>query len=147
MTAEQRIDRIRLAILQAQLAEFPASGIVLNPIDWALIELTKDGENRYIGYYKSLDEAHVVSELARIGVYTKKFINRMRNDGIVLGPPPEGVTSTQVGWVATATVEGSVRYLGTFDEKKKAEIVVELAKQGIIAPGLRKNIDDEIEKA
>ncbi|WP_239504778.1 phage major capsid protein, partial [Stenotrophomonas maltophilia] len=26
VTAEQRIDRIRLAILQAQLAEFPASG-------------------------------------------------------------------------------------------------------------------------
>ncbi|MCY1333638.1 phage major capsid protein, HK97 family [compost metagenome] len=48
VTAEQRIDRIRLAILQAQLAEFPASGIVLNPIDWALIELTKDAENRYI---------------------------------------------------------------------------------------------------
>lgn len=48
VTAEQRIDRLRLAILQAQLAEFPASGIVLNPIDWALIELTKDGENRYI---------------------------------------------------------------------------------------------------
>lgn len=46
--AEQRIDRIRLAILQSQLAEFPASGIVLNPIDWALIELTKDAENRYI---------------------------------------------------------------------------------------------------
>lgn len=48
VTAEQRIDRIRLAILQVQLAEFPASGIVLNPIDWALIELTKDKENRYI---------------------------------------------------------------------------------------------------
>lgn len=48
VTAEQRIDRIRLAILQAQLAEFPASGIVLNPIDWALIELTKDAEGRYI---------------------------------------------------------------------------------------------------
>ncbi|WMU83518.1 phage major capsid protein [Pseudomonas aeruginosa] len=48
VTAEQRIDRIRLAILQAQLAKFPASGIVLNPIDWALIELTKDAENRYI---------------------------------------------------------------------------------------------------
>lgn len=48
VTAEQRIDRIRLAILQAQLAEFPASGIVLNPIDWSLIELTKDAENRYI---------------------------------------------------------------------------------------------------
>jgi HK97 family phage major capsid protein len=46
--AIQRIDRIRLALLQAQLAEFPSSGIVLNPIDWAAIELLKDGEGRYI---------------------------------------------------------------------------------------------------
>lgn len=42
------IDRIRLALLQAVLAEYPASGIVLNPIDWAAIELTKDGEGRYL---------------------------------------------------------------------------------------------------
>lgn len=42
------IDRIRLALLQAVLAEFPATGIVLNPIDWAGIELTKDLEGRYI---------------------------------------------------------------------------------------------------
>lgn len=42
------IDRIRLAILQSLLAEFPASGIVLNPIDWAGIELTKDAQGRYI---------------------------------------------------------------------------------------------------
>jgi HK97 family phage major capsid protein len=45
---EQRIDRIRLALLQAALAEYPADGIVLNPIDWAMIELLKDGEGRYI---------------------------------------------------------------------------------------------------
>ncbi|MFJ2970789.1 phage major capsid protein [Pseudomonas fulva] len=45
---EQRIDRLRLALLQAELAEFPSDGIVLNPIDWAAIELTKDGEGRYI---------------------------------------------------------------------------------------------------
>ncbi len=48
VTAEQRIDRIRLALLQAMLAEFPATGIVLNPIDWAAIELLKDSEGRYI---------------------------------------------------------------------------------------------------
>lgn len=42
------IDRIRLAILQSVLAEFPATGIVLNPIDWTKIELTKDAEGRYI---------------------------------------------------------------------------------------------------
>jgi len=46
--AEQRIDRIRLALLQAMLAEFPSTGIVLNPIDWAAIELLKDGDGRYI---------------------------------------------------------------------------------------------------
>lgn len=43
-----KIDVLRLAILQASLAEYPADGIVLNPTDWADIELTKDGENRYI---------------------------------------------------------------------------------------------------
>lgn len=43
-----KIDILRLAILQASLAEYPADGIVLNPTDWADIELTKDGENRYI---------------------------------------------------------------------------------------------------
>ncbi|MDP9557869.1 UNVERIFIED_ORG: HK97 family phage major capsid protein [Pseudomonas parafulva] len=48
VTGEQRIDRLRLALLQAELAEFPSDGIVLNPIDWAAIELTKDGEGRYI---------------------------------------------------------------------------------------------------
>ena len=48
VAAEQRIDRIRLALLQATLAEFPSTGIVLHPIDWAAIELLKDGENRYI---------------------------------------------------------------------------------------------------
>lgn len=45
---EQAIDRLRLAVLQVLLAEFPASGFVLHPTDWARIELTKDGEGRYI---------------------------------------------------------------------------------------------------
>lgn len=42
------IDQLRLAHLQASLAEFPSDGQVLHPSDWARIELTKDGENRYI---------------------------------------------------------------------------------------------------
>ncbi len=45
---EQAIDRLRLAVLQVVLAEYPASAFVLNPIDWAKIELTKDGQGRYI---------------------------------------------------------------------------------------------------
>lgn len=45
---ETAIDRIRLALLQAFLAEYPSSGIVLHPTDWARIEMTKDGDKRYI---------------------------------------------------------------------------------------------------
>lgn len=47
-TNQQRIDTIRLAILQVALSEFPANGIILNPTDWAQIQLLKDGDQRYI---------------------------------------------------------------------------------------------------
>lgn len=43
-----RIDVLRLALLQAELAEYPSTGIVLNPIDWAAIELQKDSTGSYI---------------------------------------------------------------------------------------------------
>lgn len=43
-----RLDVIRYAMLQGALAELPATGIVLNPIDWASIETTKDADGRYI---------------------------------------------------------------------------------------------------
>lgn len=43
-----KIDDIRLAMLQAQLARLPASGIVLHYVDWANIELTKDSTGQYI---------------------------------------------------------------------------------------------------
>ncbi len=42
------IDTMRLALLQASLAEYPADGIVLHPTDWARIELTKDAGMNYI---------------------------------------------------------------------------------------------------
>jgi len=42
------IDMMRLAMLQAALAEYPATGHVMNPIDWAWIETLKDSEGRYI---------------------------------------------------------------------------------------------------
>lgn len=45
---ETLIDRLRLAMLQVQLAEYSSEGIVLNPIDWAKIELNKDTQNRYL---------------------------------------------------------------------------------------------------
>lgn len=46
--AENRMDRLRLALLQAELAEYPSDGIVLSPIDLAAIELTKNGQNDYL---------------------------------------------------------------------------------------------------
>ncbi len=42
------LDVLRLAMLQAALAEYPATGHVLNPIDWAGIETLKDSIGRYI---------------------------------------------------------------------------------------------------
>lgn len=45
---ETAIDRLRLAVLQVILAEYPATAFVLNPIDWAKIELTKDAGGNYI---------------------------------------------------------------------------------------------------
>ena len=37
-----QIDRLRLAILQVTLADYAADGIVLNPTDWAAIELLRE---------------------------------------------------------------------------------------------------------
>ncbi|WP_241603194.1 phage major capsid protein [Rosenbergiella nectarea] len=48
VASQNGIDDLRLAMLQAQLARFPASGHVLHFIDWAKIELTKDSLGRYI---------------------------------------------------------------------------------------------------
>ena len=46
--AETAIDRLRIAMLQVQLAELVADGIVLHPADWAGIELTKTADNAYL---------------------------------------------------------------------------------------------------
>lgn len=42
------IDTIRRAALQVRVAEYRPAFVVLNPVDWAAIELTKDDEKRYI---------------------------------------------------------------------------------------------------
>lgn len=48
LTKYTMLDQLRLAMLQAVLAEYPSEGIVLNEIDWAKIELAKDDNGRYI---------------------------------------------------------------------------------------------------
>lgn len=48
VTNETKIDRLRLALLQAELAGYPANGLVLNPIDWTTIELTKTTDGAYL---------------------------------------------------------------------------------------------------
>lgn len=45
---ETRLDRLRIAMLQVTLAEYEADGIVLNPIDWTSIELTKTDDKQYL---------------------------------------------------------------------------------------------------
>lgn len=45
---ETAIDKLRIALLQAELAEFPSDGLVLNPVDWANIEMLKDGNGQYL---------------------------------------------------------------------------------------------------
>lgn len=42
------IDKLRMMLLQASLAEFPSDGLVMHPTDWANIEVQKDTQGRYI---------------------------------------------------------------------------------------------------
>lgn len=48
LSDDQQVDVLRRGILQVRIAEYAASGIVLNPIDWANIETLKDSNGRYI---------------------------------------------------------------------------------------------------
>ena len=48
ISSPTRIDVLRLALLQAELAEYPSTGIVLHPSDWAAIELQKDSTGAYL---------------------------------------------------------------------------------------------------
>ena len=47
-TLSTGLDTFRFAMLQAVLAEYPASGFVLNPVDWANIETLKDTGGQYL---------------------------------------------------------------------------------------------------
>lgn len=48
LTASSPVDVARLMILQVALAEYPANGIVMNPIDMAAIEMMKDQAGGYL---------------------------------------------------------------------------------------------------
>lgn len=48
LTGGTSIDQMRLAMLQAALAEYPATGHVMHPTDWAWIETLKDAGGNYI---------------------------------------------------------------------------------------------------
>lgn len=45
---ETDVDKLRLAILQAELAYAEVNGIVVHPTNWALMELTKDTTGQYV---------------------------------------------------------------------------------------------------
>ncbi|MEG3165545.1 phage major capsid protein [Sphingomonas sp. PB2P19] len=48
LAATTQVDTVRLMILQVALAEYPANGVVMNPIDMAAIEISKDAAGGYI---------------------------------------------------------------------------------------------------
>lgn len=48
LTASTPVDVVRLMVLQVALAEYPANGIVMNPIDMAAIEMAKDTAGGYL---------------------------------------------------------------------------------------------------
>ncbi|MBB3347326.1 phage major capsid protein [Sphingomonas sp. BK069] len=48
ITGETRIDRLRLAILMVELADYAPDGLVLHPTQWTNIELTKDSAGGYV---------------------------------------------------------------------------------------------------
>lgn len=48
MTDPTLIDTLRMALLQLELADYAGDGFILNPIEWARIELTKDSTGGYI---------------------------------------------------------------------------------------------------
>jgi HK97 family phage major capsid protein len=45
---EQDLDKLRLAMLQVELANAFSTGVVLHPTNWALIELLKDANRNYL---------------------------------------------------------------------------------------------------
>lgn len=45
---DEKIDAIRRAATRVRLAEYRASGVVVNPIDWEDIELTKGSDKHYV---------------------------------------------------------------------------------------------------
>lgn len=45
---QTKLDALRRAMLKSRVAEYPTSGVVLHPNDWADIELLKDADGRYI---------------------------------------------------------------------------------------------------
>lgn len=46
VVSENRMDRLRIALLQAELSGYYADGIVLSPIDWTQIELAKTASDK-----------------------------------------------------------------------------------------------------
>ena len=48
ISGETRIDRLRLAILMVELADYAQDGMVLHPTQWTNIELTKDSAGGYV---------------------------------------------------------------------------------------------------
>lgn len=69
---ETMIDMLLLAIAQNEAANFDATFIAMNPLDWRRIQMLKDGEGRYLanGPFSEAD----VNRLSQLPVVTTKAI-------------------------------------------------------------------------
>lgn len=107
------IDVLRLAALQAELAELPASGYVLNPTDWGRIELLKDANDRYmIGQPQGMTPANLwrLPVVTTQGMTEDKFLAGAFNSAAQLWDR-EDVT-VQVGYENDDFTKNLVTILG-----------------------------------
>lgn len=85
VTAKTSIDVIRLAMLQAQLARIPASGVVLHYTNWANIELEKDTLGRYIIGNPQGTTAPSLWNLPVVPTETAAFLDKFLTGGFAGG--------------------------------------------------------------
>lgn len=98
VTGAQMLDMLLQAIAQCEEADYEPDGIVLNPLDWRLLQGIKDGEDNYIGGGPYGD---LVARLWQLPIATTKAMTR---DKFLVGAFQQGA---QIFDRQEATVEVS----------------------------------------
>ncbi|WP_181769461.1 phage major capsid protein [Bradyrhizobium sp. UNPA324] len=98
LTGVQMLDMLLQAIAQCEEADYEPDGIVLNPLDWRMLQAIKDGVDRYIGGGPYSDQ---VARLWQLPIATTKAMSR---DKFLVGAFEQGA---QIFDRQEATVEVS----------------------------------------